>query len=246
MTVARPVGAAAATDSREPRARRETARLRHETALLGTAAVVSPPLVLVSFWFMGAIAGFAGRALTGALEAGVPLTVGITAASMLSAESSLELQMTSPGGFRPAALRRLGLMVVWAGALSLAATLVGRATGVLDSWPGPADPLRDVLMSFAPLAAFAVWGCVLGVALRSREAAAASIAGFWLAAIAFKDWFLGHDLLRAWYPFMATLAPHDSGVLASRLVLLGIAAVGVGILAVWLGRGEWLLGSEDR
>jgi hypothetical protein len=246
MTVADPDGAAAATNPREPRTRREATRLRHETALLGIAAVISPPLVLVSFWFIGAIAGVGGRALTGALEAGVPLSVGITAASMLSAESSLELQLTSPGGFRPAALRRLGLMIVWAGALSLAAAVVGRATGVLDSWPGSADPLRDALMSTAPLAAFAVWGCVLGVALRSRGAAAAAITGFWLGAIAFKDWFLGHDLLRAWYPFMATFAPKDDGVLTSRFVLLGIAAVGVGILAAWLGHGEWLLGSEDR
>jgi len=246
MTVPRPVGAAAATDSREPRARRETTRLLHETELLGIAVLVSPPLVLVSFWFIGAIAGVGGRALTGALEAGVPLSVGLSAASMLSAESSLELQLTSPGGFRPAALRRLALMIVWAGALSLAATVLGRATGVLDSWPGSADPLRDTLMSLAPLAAFAVWGCVLGVALRSRGAAAAAITGFWLAAIAFKDWFLSHDLVGAWYPFVATFAPHEGGVLASRFVLLGIAAVGVGILAAWLGQGEWLLGSEDR
>jgi hypothetical protein len=246
MTVARPAGVAAATDSREPRARREATRLRHETALLGITAVVSPPLVLVSFWFIGAIAGVGARALTGALEAGVPLAVGITAASMLSAESSLELQLTSPGGFRPAALRRLGLMIVWAGALSLAATVLGRATGVLDSWPGPADPLRDALMSLAPLAAFAVWGCLLGVALRSRGAAAAAVAGFWLAAIAFKDWFLGQDLFRAWYPFMATFAPKDDGILISRFVLLGIAFAGLGILAAWLVREEWLLGSEDR
>ena len=45
---------------------------------------------------------------------------------------------------------------------------------------------------------------------------------------------------------MATFAPHDSGILANRLTLLGIAAIGLAILAAVLGRGEWLLGSEDR
>jgi hypothetical protein len=233
-------------DARQPHARREATRLRHETALLGIAAVVSPPLVLVSFTFIGAVAGDGARALTGALEAGVPLAVGITAASMLSFEPALELQLASPGGFRPAALRRLGLLIAWAAVVSLAATSAGRITGLLNSWPGPADPLRDMLMSVAPLSAFAIWGCLLGVALRSRGAAAAAVTGFWLASIAFKDWFLSHDLLHAWYPFMATFAPHDGGMLSNRFALLGISAVGLAILAALLGRGEWLLGSEDR
>jgi hypothetical protein len=45
---------------------------------------------------------------------------------------------------------------------------------------------------------------------------------------------------------MATFAPHDGGMLSNRFALLGISAVGLAILAALLGRGEWLLGSEDR
>ncbi len=126
------------------------------------------------------------------------------------------------------------------------ATVAGRLTGTFDAWPGPADPLRDTLMWLSPLAFFAAWGCVLGVALRSRGAAGAFVTGFWIAGLAFKDWFLAHDYASAWYPFMVTFRPEDPNLIANRLLVLALAAVGLAIAAVWLGRGEWLLGSEDR
>jgi hypothetical protein len=228
------------------RAGREATRLRYETSLLGLAAIVAPPLVLVSFLFVGFIAGIGGRVLTAALEAGVPLSVGLTAASLLASETALELHVSSPGGFRSAALRRLGLLVAWAAVLSLLATVAGRVTGLLAQWPGPADPLHDVLLSLAPLSAFAVWGCLLGVALRSRGAAAAVLTAFWIAGFAFKDWFLSSDPMRAWFPFLVTFVPNSSDQLANRLALLAIAAAGLVIVAAWLGRAEWLLSSEDR
>ncbi len=229
-----------------PEAGRQRARLKLESSVLGIGAVVAPPLVLVSFLFVGFIARDPARLLTVALEAAVPLAVGLATASLLASEPALELQLATPGGFRPAALRRAGLLFGWAALLSLVTVLIGRAAGTFDSWPGPADPLRDLLMWLSPLSLFAAWGCVLGIALRSRGAAAALLTGFWIAGLALKDWFLAHDFARAWFPFMVTFSPDDPSLLANRLTVLALAAIGLAVAVVWLGRGEWLLGSEDR
>ncbi len=229
-----------------PAWRGRTARLRYEATILGIAAFAVPPIVLVSFAAMGLLVREPGRMLTGGLEVGVPLAVGLTGATLLAAEPALELQLATPGGFRRSALRRLGLVTLWAAVLSLAAVAAGRVTHIFDAWPGTTGFADDVLMPLAPLAAFAAWGALLGVALRSRGAAAAAVTSFWLAALAWHDAFLSEASLRAWYPFQFTFAPHATDAIATRLTLLGVTVLGCGILALWLGWQEWLLGAEDR
>lgn len=221
-------------------------RLRYEATIVGLAAFAAPPIVLVSFTGLGILIGDAGRMLTAAVEAGVPLAVGIYAALLPSADPSLELQLALPRGFRPAALRRLAVLGAWAAVLSLAAVTLGRASGLLARWPGNTGPLQDALMPLAPLAAFAVFGCLLGLALRSRGAASAAVTSIWLVLLVWKDTFIAQPALAPWFPFQFTFAPGAANALATRLSLLGVTGVALVIVVAWLGLDEWLLGSEDR
>ncbi len=235
----------AATSTRNEWLRCQVDRLRREADLLGLSAVVAPPLVLVSFGFIGFLIGAPGRMLTAAFEVGLPLGLGLTSASVLAGEPSLELQLSAPGGFRPAMLRRLGLVFGWALAVSLAGYLIARLAGLLDSWLPRLNPVESLLLPAAPLAAFGAWGCLLGVAMRSRGSAAAALAGFWLVALWMKDWLLGEAATRAWFPFMYSFRPDAPDALENRIGLLIVAAGGLLLAALILGRDEWLLGSED-
>lgn len=222
------------------------ARLRYEAVLVGRAGFATPAIVLVSFTALGVLVGDSGRMLTTAVEAGVPLAAGLYGAGLLATEPSLELQLSSAGGFRPTALRRLAALGLWSAMLSLGAVGLGRLTGLLAAWPGTTGPLQDLLMPLAPLAAFAVFGCLLGATMRSRGGASAVVTAVWIGALVWKDAFLAQPWLRAWFPFQFTFAPHAADALTTRLTLLGITAIGLAVLVAWLGRGEWLLGSEDQ
>lgn len=228
--------------STSPRVDRATSEIR----ILGLSTAVAPPLILAVFTFIGFIASDPPRMFTTGLESGIPLGAGLLAASMLAGETALELQLATPPGFRAAAVWRLGAIVAWSSVVAFVAATIARLTGALNSWPGPGDPIRDVSIWLPPIVMFTGLGSLLGVALRSRGAAAAVITGFWMAGLALKDWFLGHDYTRVWYPFAMSFRPAAEWVAVNRLTVLGIGLLCLVASFAWLGRQEWLLGSEDR
>ncbi len=222
------------------------ARARFEAVLCGAWTYVAAPFTLAFFAFLGVIADSPGRLLTAGLETGVPLAAGLIAASMLAGEPSLELQLTIPSGVRPAILLRLGAVFAWSSAVCVVTWLVAYQLGVFGDWLPAGGPALAQLTWLAPLAAFTVIGALLAVAFRSRALASGAVMIFWVAGHAFRSDFESQALLRAWYPFLTTYAAGASDWAATRLTLLGLAAVALVALAAWLGAGEWLLSGEDR
>jgi hypothetical protein len=221
-----------------------TARI--DAGLLGKAAYfVAPGVVLAAAGF-GLLFRDSARLITAALETAVPLVVGIFAASVLASEPALELQLSTPYGFRPAALRRLSILFGWSAAVCLAGWWIADATGALAGWRPPADAVESQLLWLPSLAAYAVGGCLLAVVLRSRSAAVSAVALFWVGGHAFHDVFTTTPWLRFWYPFMTTYEATASDWATVRILLLAAAAVAIVPLAAMLGVGEWLIGGEDR
>lgn len=222
------------------------ARVRLDALLVGRAPYIVPPLVLGAVVLLTLITPDDARLATASIEAIVPLVAGLVTASLLATERSLELQLSTPRGFRPAALRRLGLVFGYAAAFSMAGWLAFSALGLTRGWQPPVGPLAAQLIWLPSLAAFTVGGALVGVALRSRTGAASAVALFWLAGLFFKDVFETTAPLRSVFPFLTTFEPAAADWLATRLAMLGIAGAAALVLAVWLGAGEWLLGGEDR
>ncbi len=215
-----------------------------EARLLGRAAYAVPALVLIGFAALGLVVGRGeARVVTAALEAGVPLAAGIAAASLVATEPALELQLGMPGGYRPAALRRLAILFVWASLVSFAGWLAADMAGLLAAWGPDVGPAAAQLTWLAPLAFFVAAGALAAVVLRARAAAAGLIGTLWVAGlvlpVAATPW------LRAWYPFMTIFDPRTPDWLVTRLVLLLVAGTLILILARCLRAGEWLLASED-
>lgn len=224
---------------------RWAALLRRDASLVGMAAYVAPPLALLGFAGLGVLAPEPARLAMAGLETGVPLAAGIVAASVVATDPALELQLSVPGGFRPAAVRRLAAIVAWAGVVSAIPWGVGAATGLLGERMPTAGAVTAHLAWLAPLVAFTAAGALLALVARSRAFAAAVLSIFWVIGHAAHGLFEDTPWLRAWYPFLTTYAPHEADWLVTRLTLLGIGLAAA--VALWLGltASEWILGSED-
>ena len=220
--------------------------VRIEGVLIGRAPYFVPLLIVVAAGFFGYLFGSSGRLFTAALETAVPLAAGIFAASLLASESSLELQLAVPGGFRPAALRRLALLLAWNAAVCLATYCVLSAAGVFSDWQPDGGIVLAQLTWLPSLLFFTIAGCLLGVAARSRSTAVTAVALFWVAGHFLHDVFETWQWLPYFFPFLTTYQPHAADWLATRLVLMAVSLVCLAVLAVWLGAEEWLLSSEDR
>jgi hypothetical protein len=217
-----------------------------EARLLGRAAYAVPPLVLLGFAALGLIVGRGeARVVTAGLEAGVPLAAGIAAASLVAGEPALELQLGMPGGYRPAALRRLAILFGWTSIVSFVGWLVADAAGLVAAWGPDVGSAAAQLTWLAPLAFFTAAGALAAIVLRGRAASAGLLGTLWVAGLVLKDPIAATPWLHAWYPFMTTFEPRTPDWVVTRLVLLVVAAILTASLAVCLRAGEWLLASED-
>ncbi len=222
-----------------------TELLRLEARLVGLAAYAAPPLILIAFAALGVIARREGNMVVAGLETAVPLATGIAAASMVSQEPSLELQLGMPGGYRPAALRRLAILFAWSSLVSLAGWAVGNAAGLVPVWGPIGGPVAAQLTWLAPLAFFIAAGALAAIVLRARATAIGLLAFLWVAGHIFHGAVASVPWLHAWVPFLTTYAPDDPQWLPTRLALVAVAGVAVAGLTLSLRAGEWLLASED-
>ncbi len=219
--------------------------VRFETRLVGIAPAAIPPLILLGFAALGAIARRQAQLVTVGLESAVPLAAGIVAASLIAREPSLELQLGMPGGYRPAALRRLAILFAWSALASLAGWIVADAAGLVAAWGPNEGPVAAQLTWLVPLAFFVAIGGLAAVVLRGRATAVGVLAILWFTGHLFHGGFETIPYFRAWYPFLTSYAPTAADWLATRLTLLAIAGVAFAALAASLRAGEWLLASED-
>jgi hypothetical protein len=219
---------------------------RVESAMVGRASYFVAPLVLLAAAGFGFLARDDGRLLTAALETAVPLVVGIYAASILATEPALELQLATPGGFRPAALRRLAVLIGWGAIVCAAGWWIADASGTLSGWQPNVGLVESQLVWLPSLLAYSIGGFLLAIVFRNRSSAVSVLALFWIGGHSFHDVFETTSWLRVWYPALTTYEPTASDWEATRLILLLLAAVAFAGLAAWLGASEWLLSAEDR
>ena len=105
------------------------------------------------------------------VEGAVPLMAGIGAATIVSYEPAMELQLTVPAAYRVTMLRRLTLFLGWSSLVEVAAVAV-----LAGFWPWTLtrSGLEGYLFTWlAPLLWFGAWGAVLTLLLRSRAASVA-------------------------------------------------------------------------
>ena len=225
---------------------REVRRLRFEAVLVGWAPYLVPVIVLTAAALIGLLVNDTPRIFIAALETAVPLAAGIFAASVVASEPSLELQLSSPNGFRPAGLRRLGLIVGWSSLCCLVGWTVASATGAISGWQPDRGPIAAQLIWLPALVSFTAVGCLLALASRSRSVANSAIAALWVGCNFFQVVFRTWPWLGYVFPFMTTYEPRAEDWLPTRLVLLAIGLTALAVVWIWLGADEWLLSSEDR
>jgi hypothetical protein len=214
--------------------------------LLGRAPYLAPLAIVLSAAFIGLLVGGGGRLLTAALEAAVPLAAGIFAASLVASEPSLELHLSTPGGFRPAGLRRIGLLLAWNAVVCLVTLSVASVAGGMAGWQPDGGPVLAQLTWLPSLVFFVAGGLLLGIGLRNRSAANTAVALFWVGCHFFRGEFRTWVWLPYLFPFMTSYEPHAADWLPTRLGLLAIAVAALALVAIWLAADEWLLSSEDR
>jgi hypothetical protein len=221
-------------------------RARFEAVLGGRWPYLAAPVTLLGFAALGVLFGSTARLVVAGLETGVPLAAGLATASLLAAEPALELQLSVKGGVRPAIVVRAAALFTWSALCSATALLLAQLSGLFGDRLPSVGPVLLQLLWLAPLAAFIVAGILLAVAFRSRAMASGALMTFWVAGHSFHDVFVSSPPLRAWYPFLTVYAGDAPDWVATRLTLLGLAAVSAAVAAAWLGAGEWLLAAEDR
>jgi len=158
--------------------------IRYELRRVGVVALLTPVLIIVSFSFFGVLMRFNGvsadratRAVVAGLEIGVATAAGLIAASMISSDSLLELQLSLGTRYRTTFARRLALMLCWTALVGITTTLAVRLIG---HELAPVSLLAQQLVWLAPLIWYAGAGALLAQLLRSRGGAAAVIAGIWI------------------------------------------------------------------
>lgn len=217
-------------------------RWGYEGRRLGPMGLAMPPLVLALF--VGGAGLMAaggepsrriGRLLVAGLELGLPLAAGFVAATLVSHDVAVEVQLTLPTRYRATLIRRLALLTGWTGAIAVAASVAMLAGGL---WVVPGSFLLGQLAWFAPLVWFVAVGAALALLFRGRAASAGILAGVWVVQNLFAGIFAEARWGQPWFLFATTHVPGADFWLANRLALIG--AAGLLVCGAW-----WLLHGEE-
>ncbi len=198
---------------------------RYELRRIGWLALVGPPLALMGIGLLALVANQLGHAdqvariLTTSLDV-LPLVGGVAAATAVSADEALELQLSLPTTFRTTIIRRLALSLGWTGLLAFASTL---ALSVNGSLRGANSLLGDQLTWLAPL----LWlvGVATALSLGLRVGIRAGAEGF----------VRRHPLARTALAVraLAAAASDAVGLQPLRAACFGCCAAGAGLLVAW-------------
>ncbi len=224
-------------------------RWRYEVRLSGWRALLGPPVALGALTAFAALISFsAPREINPIMSFGLdllPLVAGIAAASAVSGDGLLELQLSLPASFRVTVLHRLAVALGWPLLITLLGTLALSVTERLV-WPVPSTGYAtlDQLIWLAPSLWLAGWGAAITLGLRNVAAASGVVGLLWMlelvAAGLFDDSPWGR-LVWLFFPYADGL---DGTWYLNRAILI-VSALAMLAIAVWLlGRSEHLLGGE--
>lgn len=226
-----------------------TTLLGYEMRRAGLAAVWSTPGVILVGGAAALVTAIGHRnyhqVVGTVLAALVPLGAAMAGASVLSAETATELQLSLPIAYRITLARRLLLVLAVACLLGLVGTLAAAGTGLWNSGHGPA---AAQLVWLAPTVALAGLAVLLTAGTRTANAAAGLVAGVWVGQQAYKAWFAAH----AWTHPLFLFPDVRGGVVPSAdwtenrltLLLIGLACFTVAWLL--LADPQWLLYDQFR
>jgi hypothetical protein len=181
------------------------------------------------------------------LEFGLPPVAGIVAVWLVYGNPAVELHLTLRRSYAATTLLRLGLLTLWAVAVTAVTGGVIRQAGY---WLAPQPEPLDQLLWLAPLLWFIAAGAMFALLLRSPVAAGAVLGMVWLGEVFFRAQILENVYLRNAYLFLTLetlpggFAPDAAWWTQSRLILLAMVAVFLVIFIALLRRNEALLGHE--
>ena len=219
---------------------------RYELRRLGRAALLGPLLAVAALAGLAALAtwtgmgGQADRILSEVLDV-LPVIGGIGAASIVTGDPALELQLSLPTVFRLTMLRRLALALGWTSLLGLGCALWLAASGRL-TWP--ISPFGDQLIWMAPMLWLAGLGEALSLAMGAAAPGSSLVGMVWVLELALGTSLAELPALRPVLLFLRFDPAHAADWTVNRLTLLALAALGLGLAAWLLGRPEWLLRGE--
>ncbi len=217
--------------------------LRYEVRILGPVLFVIPLALAMVFagltllLLVGNVlhAGIAAL-LIAALEACLPLTAGISLATVAVQDASLELLLTLPVAYRRIVFLRVALLLGWTLLVELLATLALYAE---LPWV-PVKPLvSGQLIWLAPSLWLSGAGILLALVLRSRTSSGAILGCVWIAQMVFHGYFTNNVWMQPWFLFATLYTADASFWLANRLELIATALFL--LAAAW-----WFLRNPER
>jgi hypothetical protein len=217
-------------------------RLRYELQLMGIWVILAPVLTMVTFTLWVGIVRLRGMnsalLFSAGLEMLLPLLASVVAATLLSQDSSIEVQLTLPHRYELTVLRRLALIIIWTACIGLISTTLiaflhlSFLPAQIRSWATLPQFLASQLTWLAPLLWFTIVGLLLTLLARSRAASNTLLCGIWLAEILAHGIFASTAWLQPWYLFPATLTPKVPFWLVNRFEVISIALLF--LIIVWL------------
>ncbi|MBA2392231.1 MAG: hypothetical protein H0V70_05740 [Ktedonobacteraceae bacterium] len=225
--------------------------VRYEIRVTGILLFAIPLLfaaglaVLAEFLQIGHVSQpFINDVLLAGLEACLPLTSGIIAATVATQDPAIELQLTLPLPYRSTTFLRLALLLIWTALIALLSTLALHLAlpSVL-----PTSLAEEQLIWSAPLLWFTAVGTILALLMRNRSTSSAILGCLWVMQLVFHGYFLATVWTRPWFLFTTLYAPDISFWLANRIELI-LTSVIV-FIATWfyLRNSEWrFFGEEDK
>ena len=218
-------------------------RVRYEVRILGPLLFLVPLALALAFagmtvlLFVGNVVhSFISNLLMAALEACLPLTIGIVLATVAVQDSALELLLTLPATYRGTLFLRVTLLLGWTLLVELLATLILYA---LLPWV-PVQPLfAGQLAWLAPSLWLAGAGIFFSLLLRSRASSGALLGCIWLFQLVFHGYFAQTGWTQPWFLFATLFTPTASFWLSNRLELLATALLL--LAAAW-----WFLRNPER
>jgi hypothetical protein len=220
-------------------------RIWYELRILGRWVILIPPLIILTFVFLGVILTIMqvshlriSQVLTANLEMVLPLAAGLLTTTIVSHDPAIELQMTVSTTYRITAFVRLSLIIAWSSCLAFFLSVFvyhlrfWRVPLQVETWNVLPQYLVGQLTWIAPLFWFVGTGFTLALLTRSRSASSALLGGIWIIEAIFYGYFAIINWLKPWFLFPTTLSPNISFWLTNRIELL-IAAF-VLLLLDWL------------
>lgn len=241
-------------------------RLRYELRLLGVGAFLLPLAVVAVYTGFALIVRFStlghgdgvtaadfqmARGLLALMENGLPLAAGLIAAASVNLDVAVELHLSLPAPYRRTIGRRLAVVALWA---LLLTALISTLTLATHHWIVPVGEPLSQLTWLTPLLWYIAAGALLTLLLRSRTASSTALGMIWIAQFLFKPAFQEYGMLQRLYLFITEQLVPDiwpakyplwyTTWLQNRLILLALAFIMLGAVALLLRRNEALLGAE--